>query len=129
LEHPGQSALPDGYHLIFVTSLSANTASVNRGEYCVSKAGLAMAAQLFASRLAAEGIRVTELRPGIMATDMTAGVKHKYDQLLATGLVPQMRWGTPDDLGHAVAAILGGAFPFSTGNVIDIDGGFHLRRL
>lgn len=129
LSNPGQSALPGGYQLIFVSSLSANTASVNRGEYCISKAGVAMASQLYATRLAAEGIQVTELRPGIMATDMTAGVKEKYDALLAEGLVPQMRWGKPEDVGQAVSSILGGGIPFSTGDVINIDGGFHLRRL
>src|SRR5690606_30582858 len=109
--------------------LSANTASINRGEYCISKAALAMASQLWAVRLAAEGIQVLELRPGIMATDMTAGVKEKYDRLLAEGIVPQMRWGEPKDVGKAVEAILAGHFPFSTGDVINIDGGFHLRRL
>ncbi len=129
LAHPGASALPGGYKLIFVSSLSANTASVNRGEYCISKAGLAMASQLWATRLAADGIQVMELRPGIMATDMTAGVKDKYDKLLAEGIVPQKRWGAPSDLGRAVESILAGHFPFSTGDVINIDGGFHLRRL
>ncbi|PTX94849.1 3-ketoacyl-ACP reductase [Verrucomicrobia bacterium LW23] len=129
LANPGKSALATGYKLIFVTSLSANTASVNRGEYCISKAGLAMANQLWAVRLAAEGIQVLELRPGIMATDMTSGVKGKYDQLIEDGLVPQKRWGTPADLGYAVKAVLAGAFPFSTGDAINVDGGFHLRRL
>lgn len=129
LAHPGESRLPSGYQLIFVSSLSANTASINRGEYCISKAGLAMATQLWAVRLATEGVQVTELRPGIMATDMTAGVKDKYDKMLADGLVPQKRWGSPADLGRAVECLLNGAFPFSTGDVINIDGGFHLRRL
>jgi NAD(P)-dependent dehydrogenase (short-subunit alcohol dehydrogenase family) len=129
LAHPGQSLLNSGYKLIFVSSLSANTASVNRGEYCISKAGLAMATQLWAVRLAAENIQVIELRPGIMATDMTSGVKEKYDALIAQGLVPQMRWGKPEDLGRAVEAILAGHFPFSTGDVLNVDGGFHLRRL
>lgn len=129
LENPGSSRLATGYKLIFVTSLSANTASINRGEYCISKAGLAMATQLWAVRLAAENIQVLELRPGIMATDMTAGVKDKYDKMVADGLVPQMRWGAPADLGRAVQSILAGHFPFSTGDVINIDGGFHLRRL
>ncbi len=129
LENPGQSRLPGGYQIIFVSSLSANTASINRGEYCISKAGVAMASQLFATRLANEGVQVTEVRPGIMATDMTAGVKEKYDALIADGLVPQMRWGTPEDVGRACAAILNGGFPFSTGDIINIDGGFHLRRL
>ncbi len=127
--HAGQSRLDGGYKLIFVSSLSANTASINRGEYCISKAGLAMASQLWAVRLAEEGIQVIELRPGIMATDMTSGVKDKYDKLLAEGLVPQKRWGAPSDVGRAVESILSGAFPFSTGDVINLDGGFHLRRL
>lgn len=129
LSHPGLSRLSTGYKLLFVSSLSANTASVNRGEYCISKAGLAMAAQLWAARLAADGIQVMELRPGIMATDMTAGVKEKYDKLLSEGIVPQKRWGEPSDVGRAVESILSGHFPFSTGDVINIDGGFHLRRL
>ena len=127
--NPGKCALPGGYQLIFVSSLSANTASVNRGEYCISKSGVSMASQLYACRLAAEGVQVTELRPGIMATDMTAGVKEKYDALLKEGLVPQMRWGRPEDVGTAVKSILAGGIPFSTGDVINIDGGFHLRRL
>ncbi|PTY08420.1 3-ketoacyl-ACP reductase [Opitutaceae bacterium EW11] len=121
--------LPHGFKVVFVSSISADTASLNRGEYCVSKAGLAMAAQLWATRLAAESIQVFELRPGIMATDMTAGAKQKYDALLAQGLVPQARWGTPEDVGLAVSALLSGDFPFSTGAVIPIDGGLHLRRL
>ncbi|HEY8901096.1 MAG TPA: 3-ketoacyl-ACP reductase [Chthoniobacterales bacterium] len=129
LANPGKSRLSTGYKLVFVSSLSANTASINRGEYCISKAGLAMASQLWAVRLAADGIQVMELRPGIMATDMTAGVKDKYDALLASGLVPQMRWGRPEDVGTAVESILAGQFPFSTGDVINLDGGFHLRRL
>ena len=129
LKHPGKSRVPGGYKLLFVTSLSANTASINRGEYCISKAGLGMATQLWAVRLADAGVQVLELRPGIMATDMTAGVKDKYDKMLAEGLVPQKRWGTPQDVGLAVKAILEGHFPFSTGDVINIDGGFHLRRL
>ena len=115
--------------LIFVTSISADTASVNRGEYCMAKAALSMSAQLWAARLADRGVDVFELRPGIMETDMTAGVKEKYDALIATGLVPQMRWGVPEDVGRAVEAILRGYFPFSTGAVIPVDGGFHLRRL
>jgi NAD(P)-dependent dehydrogenase (short-subunit alcohol dehydrogenase family) len=129
LKHPDQSRLPGGYKLIFVTSISADTASVNRGEYCLSKAGLAMCAQLWATRLANHGTQVFEIRPGIMETDMTAGVKDKYDKLIAEGLVPQMRWGKPEDVGLAVEAVLKGHFPFSTGNVIAVDGGFHLRRL
>ncbi len=129
LEQPGKSRLPGGYKLLFVSSVSANTASPNRGEYCLSKAALAMAAQLWAVRLASAGVQVYELRPGIMETDMTAGVKEKYDQLIAQGLVPQMRWGTPDDVGLAAAALLRGHFPFSTGAIVPVDGGLHLRRL
>ncbi len=129
LARPGQSNIASGYKLIFISSLSATTASINRGDYCISKAGLAMAAQLFAVRLADSGIQVMEIRPGIMATDMTAGVKEKYDKVLAEGIVPQKRWGQPSDVGLAVEAVLAGAFPFSTGEVINVDGGFHLRRL
>jgi 3-oxoacyl-[acyl-carrier protein] reductase len=129
LAHPGQSRLAGGYKLIFVTSVSANTASVNRGEYCLSKAGLAMACQLWAARLAPEGIQVFEIRPGIMETDMTAAVKDKYDALIAQGLVPQGRWGTPADVGLAVEAVLKGQFPFSTGQILQVDGGLHLRKL
>ena len=129
LKEQGSSGFPTGFKIVFVTSVSANTASLNRGDYCISKAGLAMAVQLWASRLAAENIQVLELRPGIMATDMTAGVRGKYDQMLAAGLVPQKRWGTPEDVGLAVGAVLAGNFPFSTGAVIPIDGGFQIRRL
>jgi NAD(P)-dependent dehydrogenase (short-subunit alcohol dehydrogenase family) len=103
--------------------------SVNRGEYCVSKAGLSMAAKLWAARLAGDGVQVFELRPGIMATDMTAAVKDKYERLIAEGLVPQGRWGTAEDVGRAVRALMRGDLPFSTGEVINVDGGIHLRRL
>ena len=129
LEHPQQSRLAGGYKLVFVTSISANTASVNRGEYCLSKAGLAMAAQLWATRLAGEGVQVFEVRPGIMDTDMTAGVREKYDRLIAEGLWPIRRWGQPEDVARAVAAIVSGYFPFTTGQRFDIDGGFHIRKL
>lgn len=123
------SLIPSGFKILFISSISAYTASINRGEYCISKAGLAMVNQLWATRLADEGIQVFELRPGIMETDMTSGVKEKYDKLLAEGLVPQKRWGQPEDLGNAVTSILSGHFPFSTGEVINVDGGFHLQRL
>lgn len=129
LSQPGKSLLPGGYKLIFITSISADTASVNRGEYCISKAGLAMAAQLWAVRLADAGVQVFDIRPGIMETEMTAAVKEKYDKLIAGGLIPQMRWGTPEDVGLAVASVLRGDLPYSTGNIIAVDGGFHLRRL
>lgn len=123
------SLLPDGFKIVFIGSVSAQHASTNRGEYCISKAGLAMVAQLWAVRLAAEGIGVFELRPGIMETDMTKAVKAKYDGLISKGLVPQNRWGSSLDVGLAVRSILVGDFPFSTGAVIPIDGGLHLRRL
>jgi len=123
------SALPEGYKVVFVTSISAATASTGRGEYCVSKAGLSMAAQLWAARLAGSGIQVYELRPGIMETDMTKGVKGKYDALIGEGAVPQGRWGYPEDVGKAVRSLLEGDFAFSTGSVIHVDGGFHISRL
>jgi 3-oxoacyl-[acyl-carrier protein] reductase len=115
--------------IVFITSISSDTASVNRGDYCVAKAGLSMVAQLFAVRLADLGIRVFEVRPGVIATDMTAAVKETYDRRIAEGLSPIRRWGTPADVGRAVAAIASGALPFSTGQVLHVDGGFHLRRL
>lgn len=124
-----QKESSQGNKIIFVTSISAHTASVNRGDYCISKAGLGMAVQLWASRLAEFDIPVYEIRPGIMKTDMTSAVTAKYDKLIAEGLVPQKRWGTPEDLGLAVTSLLEGHFPFSTGAVIDVDGGFQLRRL
>ena len=129
LNHRDQCQLTGGYKLLFVTSISSDTVSVNRGEYCLSKAGLAMAAQLWAVRLADCGVQVFDIRPGIMETDMTASVKEKYNGLIADGLVPQMRWGKPEEVGMAVASILAGHFPFSTGSVIHVDGGLHLRRL
>jgi len=128
-EQKPPALLKSGFVVVFVTSISAYTSSVSRGEYCVSKAGLSMASQLWADRLAGEGIQVIELRPGIMLTDMTEGVKEKYDQLIEEGLIPQKKWGTPEDMGLAVTAILDGHFPFSTGTVIDIDGGFSIRSL
>jgi NAD(P)-dependent dehydrogenase (short-subunit alcohol dehydrogenase family) len=115
--------------IVFITSISSTFASTGRGEYCVSKAGLSMLAQLFAARLADEGIRVYEVRPGIIETDMTAPVKALYDDRIATGLSPIRRWGTPEDVGRAVAALAAGALPYSTGEVIHVDGGLHLPRL
>jgi 3-oxoacyl-[acyl-carrier protein] reductase len=128
LEQP-QPLLPGGFKVVFNSSISAATASINRPEYCISKAGVAMAAQLWAVRLAKEGIMVYEVRPGIMATDMTAGVKEKYDRMFAEGLVPQDRWGTPEDVGRAVGSLLMGDFPYSAGAVLYVDGGLHLSRL
>lgn len=115
--------------IITITSISAYTASVSRGDYCVAKAGLAMLTPLFATRLAEFGINVYEIRPGIIATDMTSGAKEKYDQLIDQGLTPLTRWGQPDDVAKAVVAIAQEMLPFSTGEVINVDGGFHLRRL
>ena len=115
--------------IIIVSSISAYTASVNRGDYCISKAALSMVTPLFAVRLAEYGINVYEIRPGIIATDMTGPVKDKYDKLIAEGLTPIQRWGTPEDVGKTVAAIAQDLLPFSTGEVINVDGGFHLRRL
>ncbi len=115
--------------IVTVSSVSAYTASTNRGDYCMSKAALGMLTKLFAVRLADYGINVYELRPGIIKTDMTGPVQAKYDQLIEGGLTPIRRWGTPEDVGQAVAAIAEDRFPFSTGQVIDIDGGFHLHRL
>ncbi len=114
--------------IVNVSSVSAYAVSTNRGDYCISKAGLAMLTQLFAARLAEQGIRVFEVRPGIMETDMTAGAHEKYTRLIAEGLTPIRRWGTADDVGAAVAALVTGALPFCTGEVLNIDGGFHIRR-
>ena len=119
-----------GGKIVNVTSVSAYTASINRGDYCVSKAGLAMMTQLYAARLADHGINVYEIRPGVIETDMTGPVKAKYDELIFKGdLTPIHRWGTPDDVARAVVAIASDLLPFSTGEVINVDGGFHFRRL
>lgn len=115
--------------IVNVSSISAYTASVNRAEYCISKAGISMMTQLFAARLAEHNINVYEIRPGIVETDMTAGVKEKYDKLISQGLTPIRRWGKPEDIGKAVAAIARGDLPFSTGEVINVDGGFHMKTL
>jgi len=118
-----------GFCVIFVTSVSANTASTARGEYCISKAGLSMSAQLWSVRLAANDIPVYELRPGIMISDMTTSVRDKYEKPITDGeLVPQRRWGTAEDVGRAVASLVDGDFPFSTGTIIDIDGGLQVRH-
>jgi 3-oxoacyl-[acyl-carrier protein] reductase len=116
--------------IVNITSISAYTASVNRGDYCVAKAGLAMMTKLYAARLAEHGINVYEIRPGVIETDMTGAVKEKYDRLiLEQGLTPIRRWGRPDDVARAVVAVATDLLPFSTGEVINVDGGFHLRRL
>ena len=114
--------------IINVSSVSATAANVNRGEYCVSKAGISMVTQLFAVRLGEFDIPVYEVRPGVIYTDMTAGVKEKYDKLFEEGLAVQKRWGYPDDVGKAVSALALGNFPYSTGQVIMIDGGLTLSR-
>ena len=115
--------------IVNISSISAYTSSTSRPEYCISKAGVSMSTLLYADRLAEEGINVYEIRPGIIATPMTAGVKDKYERLIAEGFTPIKRWGQPEDIGKAVAAIAAGSLPFSTGQVIDVDGGFHIRRL
>ena len=115
--------------IVNISSISAYTASPSRGEYCLSKAGVSMASKLWAARLAEFGIGVYEIRPGVIATDMTAAVKEKYDTLIADGLTPIRRWGRPEDIATAVAVCARGDMKFSTAQVIDVDGGFHLRTL
>jgi 3-oxoacyl-[acyl-carrier protein] reductase len=115
--------------IVFVTSVSAEMVSTMRGDYCVSKAGLAMTARLFAARLADSGIQVYEVRPGIIATDMTAPVREAYDARIANGLIPEGRWGQPEDVGRVVAALVRGDAPYSTGSVIHVDGGLTIPRL
>ncbi len=112
-----------------ISSMSAYTSSVSRGEYCISKAGVSMITTLFADRLAEYGIMVNEIRPGIIATGMTATVKQKYDDLIDGGLLPIKRWGQPEDIAAGVYALCSGDLPYVTGQSLDIDGGFHIRRL
>lgn len=122
--------LPNSHRaVVSVTSISAFTASVSRGDYCIAKAGLAMMTKLYAARLAEFGINVFEIQPGVIATDMTGPVKEKYDKLFAEGLTPINRWGTPSDIGKCVVAVAKGLFPYSTGQVFNIDGGYHLHIL
>lgn len=115
--------------IVNVSSISATVASINRGEYCLSKAALSMATKLWATRLAEHDVPVYEVRPGIIATDMTAGVKGKYDALIEDGLLLERRWGTPDDIGRAVAMLARGDLPYATGQVLVLDGGLTLPRL
>lgn len=115
--------------IVTISSISEYAPSVTRGDYCVAKAGLGMLTRLFATRLAEHAIAVNEVRPGIIETDMTSGVREKYDRLIAEGLTPIRRWGRPEDVARAVRALLSGDFDFSTGAAFDVDGGFHLRRL
>ncbi len=116
-------------YIVNISSLSAYTSSVSRGEYCISKAGVSMITKLFADRLADSQITVNEIRPGIIETGMTAPVKAKYDGLIAEGLLPNPRWGKPEDVANAVAVFYSGALCYTTGQSVDVDGGFHIRRL
>ena len=116
-------------YIVNISSISAYTVSTNRADYCISKAGVSMMTGLFADRLAADNIRVFEVRPGIIRTQMTEPVAEKYDRLIKEGLLPLRRWGTPEDVARAVAGIVLGYHPYSTGSVVDVDGGFHIRRL
>ena len=115
--------------IINISSMSAYTVSVNRCEYCISKAGISMMTRLYAARLAEYGIPVYEIRPGIIKTDMTSGVTAKYDALIEGGLLPISRWGTPEDIANAVSVLAEGKLMYSTGEVINVDGGFHIQRL
>ena len=115
--------------IINVSSCSSEVSSVNRGEYCISKAGVSMLTRLYADRLSREGILVYEVRPGVIMTDMTSGVQDKYDQLIKDGAFPLGRWGMPEDVALAVSAFAERKFPYTTGSFIDVDGGFHIRRL
>ncbi len=115
--------------IINISSCSAEVSSISRGEYCVSKAGVSMLTTLYADRLAGEGILVNEIRPGVIATDMTSTVTGKYDKLIAQGAFPIARWGTPEDIASAVSAFAGDDFLYTTGNYVDVDGGFHIKRL
>lgn len=125
-----QENLPDYTpRIVNIASISSYTSSTNRGEYCISKAGISMVTSLFADRLAEYGIPVFEVRPGIILTDMTAGVKEKYDKLIENGITPIKRFGTPQDVANCVMALAGGRLDFATGQVLNADGGFHLRRL
>ena len=125
--HPEPQTGPG--RIVFITSISAYAVSVNRAEYCISKAGLSMSASVWAGRLAAQGIRVFEIRPGVIRTDMIAAVEKKYEERIAAGLIPQRSMGEPADVARAVRAIADGLLDYSTGQVIDVDGGFHLRGI
>jgi NAD(P)-dependent dehydrogenase (short-subunit alcohol dehydrogenase family) len=119
----------DFFCIINVSSVSATVASVNRGEYCISKAGIAMATKLWAARLGEFGIPVYEIQPGVIKTDMTSGVQEKYDRLFQQGLAILQRWGTPEDIGKVAAAMASGNLPYSTGQVVKVDGGMTILRL
>jgi 3-oxoacyl-[acyl-carrier protein] reductase len=126
---PLMSGRDEPAYIINMSSISAYTSSTNRADYCISKAGMSMMTRLFADRLAADNVRVFEIRPGIIRTDMTGPVADKYDRLIAGGLLPISRWGEPGDVARAVVGIVLGYHPYSTGSVVDVDGGFHIRRL
>jgi len=115
--------------IVNISSVSSYAVSINRPEYCISKAGISMMTKLFAIKLATWDIKVYEVRPGIILTDMTQPVKEKYDKMLKEGIFPIKRWGTPEDVGKAVVALVKGFYPYSTGDIINVDGGFHIRRL
>lgn len=119
----------DFFCIVNVSSVSATVASVNRGEYCISKAGIAMATKLWASRLGEFNIPVYEIQPGVIKTDMTSGVQEKYDRLFQQGMAIQQRWGTPEDIGKVAAALASGNMPYSTGQVVMVDGGMTVQRL
>jgi len=127
--HMAMTAARNPRSIVTISSVSAELASPERGEYCMSKAGLSMLTKLFALRLARQGIAVFEVRPGVIRTPMTATVADKYDQRIADGLVPMGRWGEPDDIGSAVASLASGRFQFATGSVIDLDGGLAIPKL
>ena len=116
-------------YVVNISSVSAYTSSISRAEYCISKAGVSMMTRLFADRLAGEGIPVNEVCPGIIYTEMTEKVKEKYDQKIADGLVPQGRWGYPEDVAKAVVALSDGTFGYTTGESVIVDGGLHIRKL
>lgn len=115
--------------IVFITSVSATLSSINRAEYCISKAGLSMASTIFSDRLSKDNIRVFEVRPGVIQTDMTNKVKDKYDKMIGEGLVPQNRWGFPEDIAKAVASIARGDWDFSTGMIFEISGGLNIHKL
>ena len=127
--HQVESGTDYAPRIIFITSISSDTASPNRTEYCISKAGLSMAAQNYAVHLAPHGINVYDLRPGIIHSDMTAGVQEKYDKLIEEGLLLQKRWGTPEDVGKACVGLCEGYLDYATGSVIELGGGFGIKRL
>ena len=127
--HMVENAGDDARYIVNISSLSAYATSVNRGEYCISKAGVSMITKLFADRLASENIMVNEIRPGIIRTGMTAKVKEKYDNLIDGGLLPIKRWGEPEDIAKGVYALCSGLLPYVTGQSLDVDGGFHIQRL